>query len=944
MSLSIYAQEITPERVKEVNLEAIRLNREGKFKEAKKILDDLLIRLEEESSALKYKAVTWQTLAKVVMNQGDYEESFRLARKSLAYGISKADSLSMADNLNTIGINHYHLSDYDSTTYYYEKSLEIKRKVSNDLYSLAVSEYNLGIVYEDLGIPDRALQLYHAAEENLIRSGMEKNFLSDVYVGIAHIHFYAGDTDKGEIYAQKALQEGLRSYGEDNPNITFIYTSYANILEYQERHQESMDLLEKSLEIRRKSYGENHRWTCEAYYDLANAYRLDGQLERAEELFKKAIEIGRTNQSRQYLSYAETYLAGLYLDEEKNLEEAESLLLSSLREKVAIFGEQNEVVSESYNRLARLAQIRNEEGAFFGLVEKSLHSSNYFKDSIQKVIAPLHALETLMLVGDWQEKKYVETGDPGHLLKAFALLDEEEALVKYIQRNFSSDRSKINLANEYREVFESGMDLCWTLYHETKDPIYLEKAFDLSEANRNTTLLQGLQDIQHKMYGDLPDPVLKIEKSIKSQLERVKMDLYYEQSAESPDKEFLAELMNQRIELTTTLDSIYEDLKSKYPKYAQLKYGNTDINLSDIQDNLDQQSQMLVYFLGQEHLYSFSVTRDTIRFLRGKVASKVIEKTNEFKNHLTQREDVLKDAQELYLYLIYQQIVPEKKQIILVPDNILNYIPFEILTDQQERHLIEDYTISYSGGAKIFLELKNEFFDYDSKMSWAGYAPAYEGEKQLPSNEEEVRLIADLIKGDSFLGKEASKDKFLSLNKDYSILHLAMHAEIDNNNPAYNKLIFADTILTASEIYLSECRANLAVLSACNTGFGKLERGEGVMSMARAFHSSGIPSVVMSLWKVPDRETKKIMLHFYGHLKNGDSKSEALQKAKLDYLRETDDPSLRHPYYWAGFVINGNTESLDLPDDNRSLLIGLSVLILLIVGVWSFVKRRKVQS
>ena len=225
---------------------------------------------QRQDSELAYKAVTWQTLAKVVMNQGDYDRSFDLSRRSLSFGLSKPDSANIADNLNTIGINHYFRSDYDSTTFYYEKSLEIKRKISRNPHSLAVSEYNLGIVYEDLGMPEKALEYYHAAEENLLKSEAENSFLSDVFVGIAHIHFYSGDTERAEFYADKSLQEGLETYGPENPNITFIYTAYANILEYQERYQESIELLERSLDIRRRSYGENHRWTCETHYDLAN--------------------------------------------------------------------------------------------------------------------------------------------------------------------------------------------------------------------------------------------------------------------------------------------------------------------------------------------------------------------------------------------------------------------------------------------------------------------------------------------------------------------------------------------------------------------------------------------------------------------------------------------------------------------------------------------------
>ena len=368
---------IDQERVRELNRKAIELNGQGEFEQARQLLNELLVRLEDSDADLKLKAITWQTLAKVEMNLGNYDKSFNLARRSLLHAITRADSANIADNLNTIGIDHYHLSNYDSTTYYYEKSLEIKRKISQNPYSLAISEYNLGIVYEDLGNPEKALEMYHAAERNLMNSGAEQNFLSDVYVGISHIHFYGGEIEKAEFYAEKALNQGLRTYGEDNPSITFVYTSYANILEYQKNYDESIELLEKSLEIRRRSYGESHRWTCETYYDLANAYRLNGESKKAEQFFKRAIEVGEQNQSRQYLSYAKTYLAGLYLDEERNLKEAEELLLSSLEEKERIFGKQNEVVAENYIRLAILESIKGNDPAFFDYLDRSLYSSNY---------------------------------------------------------------------------------------------------------------------------------------------------------------------------------------------------------------------------------------------------------------------------------------------------------------------------------------------------------------------------------------------------------------------------------------------------------------------------------------------------------------------------------------------------------------------------------------
>ncbi len=288
------------------------------------------------------------------------------------------------------------------------------------------------------------------------------------------------------------------------------------------------------------------------------------------------------------------------------------------------------------------------------------------------------------------------------------------------------------------------------------------------------------------------------------------------------------------------------------------------------------------------------------------------------------------------MYLLGQQFDRKKTNLVIVADNVLNYIPFEILRSSDGSLLIEKYNVSYNGSARIFLELQKEFFNYDAPEDWAGFAPTYTDEEVLFSSKGEIDEIASLTNGVKFVGKAAIKENFMLHNKEFSILHFAMHAKIDNENPLYNRLVFEDGELTASEIYTSNSQANLAVLSACNTGFGKIEKGEGVMSMARAFHYSGIPSVMMSLWKVPDQETKTIMVDFYRYLKKGKTKSEALRRAKLDYLDKTSDTALKHPFYWSGFVINGQTDPIKIKNAIHPLvwivlsICGLMIMVYLI--------------
>lgn len=936
----VFSQKIDSAYTHNKNVNALQLDGEGKFSEANKVLDDLLAALNNQAGHQNDFAITYQTKAKVLRNLGLYEESINIARKSLQINLKNKDSFGIADSYNTIGVNYYFLSNYDSTRYYYEKSFKIKKKNDVDSHELAVSAYNLAILYEDLAQPKKALKLYLEAEQYLLISNYDTSFLSDVYVGIAHLYFYRKEINKAEEYSEKAIDVGLKSYGEFNPNMTFAYNSYANILVSKKKYKEAIILLEKSLKIRENTYGEYHQWTCESNYILAEILTLDKQYKKAEAHYIKAIEIGEKINSYRHLANARSYLAIQYIEQGIKLEEAEVLLLKAIENSIDVLGYKNDVIIYMYYFLAKIAKKRNQKEKFFDSITHVFNASAYDKNNLNKIISPFQVLDALVLMGDWYKEKYNETKDISFLKNKYLLIDQQLDLIALSQKSFSSDKSKINFANEYRIVFEKSLNTCWELYHITKDEKYLEKAFELSETNRNITLLEGLQDYKFKLFGDIPKELLDYETKIKQDLELTKIDLYYEKIANFPDKEFISDLLDQRILLSNKLDSLLNSFEMNYPRYNNFKYQNKTILISDVQNNLDNDTQLITYFLGENNLYTFNITNDKITFLKGGIANELHNKTSIFKKGLIAQNDIKVISKELYLYLLNQQLNYSKNNLIIIPDNVLNYIPFEILLSENDRYLIEDYTISYSGSVSLFLEFKSKFFNYSPPNYWAGFSPKYEGSYMLSSNFKEVSKISRIVNGKHYVGETSNKQSFLENNKNYSILHLAMHAEIDNENPMFNKLIFSDGELSASEIYLSNTQANLTVLSACNTGFGKLEKGEGIMSMARAFHFSGVPSVIMSLWKVPDKETKIIMIAFYKHLEKGKTKSEALKNAKLDYLASTNDINLRHPYYWSGFILNGNTRALKKSNKNQ-YLIGGGGLILLGLLFWGIKYKQK---
>jgi CHAT domain-containing protein len=188
--------------------------------------------------------------------------------------------------------------------------------------------------------------------------------------------------------------------------------------------------------------------------------------------------------------------------------------------------------------------------------------------------------------------------------------------------------------------------------------------------------------------------------------------------------------------------------------------------------------------------------------------------------------------------------------------------------------------------------------------------------RDLPWAEKELKSAASVVRSELYLRGDATEDAFKTNAGRFGIIHLATHVILDDKEPLYSKFVFTknpasgeDGYLHLYELYNLRLRANMAVLSACQTGIGKNIKGEGMMSLARGFAYAGCPSVVMSLWSIDDKATSMVVSGFYNGLAQGKSKDIALRDAKLALINSRD-PILSNPYYWAGLVVIGNTEPL----------------------------------
>ncbi len=302
-----------------------------------------------------------------------------------------------------------------------------------------------------------------------------------------------------------------------------------------------------------------------------------------------------------------------------------------------------------------------------------------------------------------------------------------------------------------------------------------------------------------------------------------------------------------------------------------------------------------------------------------------------------------------YGYQLYQtilqpalaQLPSTAKKLIIIPDGELGYIPFDALPINLAKngaptYLFEQYATRREYSATLILEkAKAREVAEEPPLAYAGFAPAYTKSMELPHNQAEVGFLQKLFGGIPYLGSEASEKNFRVNAPNSRIIHYAGHAQASQNaelsgfqfpKPAQPDSV-NDGYLYLSELYNLPLKADLAILSACETGAGKLTQGEGIISLARAFHYAGCPTVTMTLWKVNDRATATIVELFSENLSRGMAKDEALQLARLDFLKK--EPALSHPYYWAGIVLVGD----DSPIANTNWFRWYYWVIALIVGL-----------
>ncbi|QHI35672.1 hypothetical protein IMCC3317_10180 [Kordia antarctica] len=410
--------------------------------------------------------------------------------------------------------------------------------------------------------------------------------------------------------------------------------------------------------------------------------------------------------------------------------------------------------------------------------------------------------------------------------------------------------------------------------------------------------------------------------------------------------------------LKLKLEQLKANFKEQYPNHSKLAL--SDFKIADFQDKLKMNEVVLRYENLQDSLYVFVIHKNDVQLLSLGASEAISTQINTYVSNISNRKNSDEISKKLY-----KQLIPTSalsfEHLNIVPDNYLFKLPFETLKNSTNAYLIEDKTIIYT--PYLSLLQHNTIVDVDTENQQNSnlmiFTPSYEeisnepiaelvrgNEYRLNGAKKESELLADLFENATFSDYSATKKNFKKHAPNAQLLHLSMHASVDLVTPELSYLLFtegnSDNKLYIEELYGMNLKADMAVLSACSTGDGVLDVKKGMISLHRAFTHAGVPTTVASLWEAPDTATQKIMVQFYKELKAGKTKAKALQLAKLQYLKTTDDANLKTPFYWAGFVINGTNNPITFlsSETNYVVWIVLGIGIVLLFLIW-FRKRNK---
>jgi len=848
-----------------------------------------------------------------------------------------------ADSLYAIGIQiRGNKQDRDNAIEYHQKALDLYKEIGDERGESEVLG-GLGLIYTSIDY-DTSLEYYKEAlikrekVDDRILTGNTLNSIGSLYYGIFE------DYSKALNYFDRA--EVVRTELGDSLNLGRTIHLKASTLENLGQNELSLEYYKKSFRLNQRS-GDQGR-VAEAQKNSGTILNNMGKYPEALEYLGKAEKAYRVLEDSTGLSDSFNQIGYVYL----NLGDLNAAL-EKFNDAISIAKKQNDQwgLAGIYNNLGIMLQNAGRYEKALEYASDALSIYEELKDQ-SSIIVSLNNIGTIY----YDLKDYQKAEDYYHR----GLIICRELKVKDQEANYL-----LNLANA--QSFMGRMDEAVLNYQEG-----FEIARTLNSPDLTWKYITGLAEYyettgEYEKVIELNDTALRIIEGLRSTL---------------PGNEFKATYMAKERyvyeDIIDLLETLYEKDGTKgYDKlafrYAEQSKSRVLLDLlsaakftsytDPFEDNLrnpepvsideakalcpDKNTVVLEYSVGDSSSCLWVITRSDYKIFRLPRRKILQEQIETIRFSLLDPQQGISDFFMNAGSLLYEELIKpaesfiaKKSKLIIIPDGVLNYLPFEVLLSENKQltkeisysdlpFLVKKYPVSYGQSASVLKTLISKPAEEAStravgKRLLTMGDPLYDDTSfndrvkypRLEYSGKEIENIASFFSAGSseiYLRNMATEENF-KRNTDlngFNYLHFATHGLIDEDKPEMSSIVLTTTknsgedgLLQATEIFNLKLNADLVVLSACQTGLGKLVRGEGMVGLTRAFMYAGTPTVMVSLWSVSDMSTAALMGEFYKNLiKNKLFKTDALRKAQLTLMT---DEKYAHPFYWAPFILIGD--------------------------------------
>lgn len=842
----------------------------------------------------------------------EYEQALDLAKQS-------ANEYRIAQISNSISLLAHDLGRFTEALDYSRTAVNYFRQV-DDPYRLSMALSNLFTFYNELGFIDKA-ETALLESLNIKKEMGNLDLISSDYNKLGSFYNSKGEYDKALFYFTKYLEDtgNLISPDKRMAALLRIGSVYSSLNRFEDAlvYYNQSQLLRKELKYLPDAF---------TISSIGEVYHELGEYTLASTMFNTALEIYSANKDTLSIASTHLKLANLFF-ESNNINLA--LSQTDLATNFINDSESKRLKSELFATKAKIITLSKNYDLALSYAKKAYEYASNFDGYMQA--------EYLKLLA---ESHYYVDSDSAFIYAEMAFNEIER-----VRLNIYGDNLQASLFKNYAQFYSTVAR--WYLEDEGN----LEKAFMLVEKGKSRTLLDRMAS--NIAIEDIVEEAVLIEIHQKENT----LDQLYRKLETHHDQVTINELKEQIQVAELEYENLTNKIRITHKELKQLEPPAT-ISLQELAELCDGKTAFIEYAFIENELIAFWITKNSIDYHvisydSLSAASIVNNDINKFRQAIEEMADIntLRQLSEpLYASLLqpFFALHPHIKQLFIIPDQGIAYLPFDALISNN-KYLIETLSFKFLPSASLIKFIKQSQSSHTSELlALAGtgfsddsYASPKRGSlnpmASLPAALLEIDSISKHFFNKTLMNKGAiSEAEFKKLNlSSYKYIHFASHALINEVNPMQSGLVLTnkptdsafgeDGYLTSLEISSLKLASNLVVLSACNTGFGKVVPGEGLLGLQRSFLKAGASSVMVSLWSIYDRSTAIFMSNFYENLNSFeneefgwwekilqfvgwyntplfDYKAKAIRDAKLKML---EHPYYNHPVYWAPFILIG---------------------------------------